>query len=147
MKRGSNNRENEVYTVPPVDPLEGKVDEAALRAFRTALGPAPSGVRTLFDDLLFAPPHIRLLRALNCASRMLLQDGVDAAGVNGLLPVEREALTTLHINGMTVEQLGTAHALLCVPERITFLNQWREEARRVHTQKHSHLTVQPTKED
>ena len=54
MKRGSNNRENEVYVVPPVDPLEGKVDEAALRAFRTALGPAPSGVRTLFDVPLAA---------------------------------------------------------------------------------------------
>ena len=147
MKRGSNNRENEVYVVPPIDPLKGRSDEAALRAFRHALSPLPGKVRTVFDDLLYTPAHIRLMRALISTVRMLLQDGIDAAGANGITHAEREALTALHAYGMSTEHLGIAHALLCIPERMLFLDQWREEAKRVLTQKQSHLTIQPKKEE
>ena len=147
MKRGSNNRENEVYVMPPIDPLEGKVDQAALRAFREALSPMPGSVRAMFDALLFMPAHVRLMRALIGTARLMLQEGFDAAGTNGLTLGERAALSRLHMEGMSIDQLGTAHTLLCVPQRILFLRQWRDEARRVLTQKHNYLTILPRKDN
>jgi hypothetical protein len=140
MKRGSNNRKNEVHEVPPVDPIDGDVDIETLEEFRHSLRGMPYEVYALFDNLTVSTPAIRLLRALNTAMRLMLQGDADNAGIDGLQDVERQALTLLHANGMTTEQLGTAHTLLCIPERIAFIRQWRDEVRRVRSQKRSHLT-------
>ena len=141
MKAGSNNRENIVQEVPPVDPVGGRTDKVALLALRRVLGRLRPEDSSLLSCLICTPPRYRLLRALTAVLRNMMRHDVVNAGGDGLDDDERAALMALHSRtDINTDILGTAYALLCVPERAILLAQWREEVRDATARKHHMLT-------
>ena len=141
MKAGSNNRDNDVHETPPVDPVGGRTDKEALLALERVLGRLRPPDGSLLRLLIYTPPRIRLLRALTTVLRNMLKHDVSNAAGDGLDDEERAALMALHARtDVDTELLGTAYALLCVPERAMLLAQWREEVRDAAARKHHMLT-------
>lgn len=104
------------WAAPPVEPTRPRL--RALLHFIAVRHDA--GLLTFFQQLARTAPTLRLVRNLTVLLRLLLQHEVVDVLQDGLSELESSALSQLERWGISLELLGTAHALLNVRERQEF---------------------------
>lgn len=136
MKRGSHNRSNDISTELPVSPIYGYTDNKSLQLLLQALKPCSDKTTRLFTKLIGTPPAVRFVNACNTTLNVLLHHKY---ATDGLSESERTSLSELHAHNLSVDTLGTAHALLCTDDRRSLIDGWSAYISELKTRKNDHI--------